>query len=126
MKKAIFGMRILFGVLWLVFGLNFFFNFLPAQPPPPEAAMKFLGGLMANPYMFPLIKGLEVLVGLLLVANIAVPLSLVLIAPISVNILLYHGVLAPSGAGVAVLMVALNLILGIAYFEKFKVLFSRV
>lgn len=126
MNKAKTAARIVFGLLWLIFGLNFFFNFLPAQPPPPEEAMKFLGGLMANPYMFPTIKSLEIIVGLMLVANIAVPLALVLIAPITVNILLFHAVLAPAGMGVTLLMVILNVLLGIAYFNSYKPLFKKV
>lgn len=126
MNKAKTAARIVFGLLWLVFGLNFFFNFLPAQPPPPEEAMKFLGGLMANPYMFPTIKTLEIAVGLMLVANIAVPLALVLIAPITVNILLFHAVLAPAGMGVTLLMVILNVLLGVAYFNSYKPLFKKV
>lgn len=126
MNKAKMAARIVFGLLWLVFGLNFFFNFLPPQPPVPEEAMKFLGGLMANPYMFPTIKTLEILVGFMLIANIAVPLALVLIAPITVNILLFHAVLAPAGMGVTLLMVILNLALGIAYFNSYKPLFKKV
>lgn len=87
--------------------------------------MKFLGGLMANPYMMPLIKGIEVTVGVLLLVNIAVPLALVVIAPITVNIFLFHSVLAPAGAGLAILMVVLNVFLGIAYFNSYKPLFKR-
>ncbi|KYG66079.1 hypothetical protein AZI86_03160 [Bdellovibrio bacteriovorus] len=126
MNKAKTAARIVFGLLWLIFGLNFFFNFLPPQPPVPEEAMKFLGGLMANPYMFPTIKSLEIIVGLMLVANIAVPLALVLIAPITVNILLFHAILAPAGMGVTLLMVILNVFLGVAYFNSYKPLFKKV
>lgn len=124
MNKAKLAARLIFGLLWVVFGLNFFFHFLP-QPPPPEAGMKFLSGLMANPYFFPLMKVTEIAVGVLLLLNIAVPLALVLIAPISVNILLYHGVLDPAGAGLAVLIFVLNIFLGISYFDSYKPLFKR-
>lgn len=116
--------RLLFGLMWVVFGLNFFFQFLP-QPPPPEEGLKFLSGLMANPYMFPLLKGIEVLVGVLLLANIAVPLALVLIAPITVNILLYHVVLDPAGSAMALTLVVLNVFLGVAYFERYRPLFKK-
>lgn len=124
MNKAKLAARLVFGLLWVVFGLNFFFNFLP-QPPPPEEGMKFFMGLMANPYMFPVIKTIEIAVGVMLLANIAVPFALVLIAPISVNIILYHAVLDPAGMAPALLMVILNLFLGFVYFNSYKPLFKR-
>ncbi len=124
MSKAKLAARLIFGLLWVVFSLNFFFHFLPT-PPPSEAGMKFLSGLMANPFFFPFMKTIELGVGILLLANIAVPLALVLIAPISVNIMLYHGVLAPEGAGLAILLVVLNVFLGIAYFDSYRPLFKR-
>ncbi len=124
MGKAKIAARLIFGLLWVVFGLNFFFHFLP-QPPPPEEGLKFMMGLMANPYMFPIIKVIEIVVGVMLLANVAVPLALVLIAPISVNIILYHAVLDPAGMAPALLMVILNVFLGIAYFNSYKPLFKR-
>ena len=39
------------------------------MPPPPERAAGFLGALAATGYMFPLIKGTEVIAGALLLAN---------------------------------------------------------
>lgn len=124
MNKATTAVRLIFGLLWLVFGLNFFFHFLP-QPPPPEAGLKYLGGLMAAPYFFPVLKVTEIVVGLLLLANIAVPLALVVISPVVIQILLYHTVLDLSGAPVALLMTVLNLFLGIAYWNSFKPLFKK-
>lgn len=124
MSKATTAARVIYGLLWVVFGLNFFFHFLP-QPPPPEAGMKYLSGLMAAPYFFPLLKTTEVVVGALLLANIAVPLALVVISPIVIQILLYHTVLDTAGAPVALLVTALNLFLGIAYWKNFKPLFKR-
>ena len=124
MNKAKLAARLVFGLLWVVFSLNFFFHFLP-QPPPTEAGLKFLMGLMTNPYLFPLMKVIELAVGVMLLANIAVPLALVLIAPISVNIILYHAVLDPAGMAIALLVVGLNLFLGLAYFDSYKPLFKK-
>ncbi|MEK2646628.1 acyltransferase [Bdellovibrio sp. BCCA] len=124
MNKAKLAARLIFGLLWVVFGLNFFFHFLP-QPPPPEAGLKFLSGLMANPYFFPFMKVTEIAVGILLLLNIAVPLALVIIAPITLNIMLYHGVLDPAGVGLAILILVLNVFLGIAYFDSYKPLLKR-
>lgn len=85
------------GAGFLVFGLNGFFQFLPAPPPPPEAAMGFLGALVGTGYMFPLIKLTEVTAGVMLLSGLFVPLALSLLAPILVNIVAFHVFLAPAG-----------------------------
>jgi uncharacterized membrane protein YphA (DoxX/SURF4 family) len=100
--------RILLGLVFFVFGLNGFLGFLP-QPPMPDKAGAFMGALAATGYMFPLIKGVEVIAGALLLANRFVPLALALLAPNVVNIVLFHSVLAPGGVGVALFVLALEL-----------------
>lgn len=120
-QKITLGARLLFGIIFLIFGLNGFFNFIPV-PPPPEAGMKFLGALAETGYMFPVIKGLEVLVGVALLAGLFVPLALVVIAPIVVNIFLYHVLLAPEGAALAVVLIVLNIFLGWSYRSSYSAL----
>ena len=88
--------RVVLGLLFLVFGLNFFLHFLPPQPMPPEKAMAFVGSLLSTGYIFPIIKVIEVAAGIALVTNRFVPLALTLLAPIIVNIAAFHFVLAPS------------------------------
>ncbi|HEY5938302.1 MAG TPA: hypothetical protein VIU61_26805 [Kofleriaceae bacterium] len=104
--------RWLLGLAFLVFGLNGFLNFLPAPTEAiPDDAMAFFGGLMKTGYMFPLIKGTEVAVGLALVTNRFVPLSLVVLAPVMVNIVLVHAFLVSSGTGIVLVLLALTLYL---------------
>jgi hypothetical protein len=100
--------RLALGGAFLVFGLNGFFQFLPqpAEPPPP-GAMAFAGALIQTGYMFPLIKGTEVLASLLLLSGRYVPLALTLLAPIVVNIVAFHVFLAP---GVGALLIAFALL----------------
>jgi uncharacterized membrane protein YphA (DoxX/SURF4 family) len=109
--------RSLLGLIFLVFGLNFFFGFLP-QPPVPEAALPFLGGLAASGYVFPVIKVLEVVTGVALLANRFVPLSLALLAPIVVNIFAFHALLAPP-ATFALVITALELYVAWAHRAAF-------
>ena len=90
--------RVTLGLIFFVFGLNYFIEFLPPPPAPPEPALAFLGGLMAGGYVFPLIKSIEVVAGVALLANRFVPLALTLLAPIIVNIAAFHFLLAPSYA----------------------------
>jgi hypothetical protein len=117
-RKIATAARILEGAAFLTFGLNGFFHFLPTPPPPP-AAGAFAGALMATGYMFPLIKGTEVVVGALLLSNRFVPLALTLIAPIIVNILAFHAFLAPAGLPLPLVLLATELVLAYSYRAAF-------
>ena len=110
------GGRVLFGLLFFVCGLDYFFHFFP-QPTAPMSpgAMAFAGGLFGTGYMFPLIKGTEILAGALLLSNRFVPLALALLAPVVVNIFLFHAFLAPEGVALASLILATELALAWSY-----------
>ena len=110
--------RIFLGLIFFVFGLNGFLHFLP-NPPLPDAAGAFMGALAKTGYMFPLIKGTEVLGGLLLLSGRLVPLALLLLAPVIVNIVGFHFVLAPPNP-VTFLVLALPLYLAWVYRNNFK------
>jgi uncharacterized membrane protein YphA (DoxX/SURF4 family) len=101
-----------------VFGLNGFFHFLP-MPPAPPAAGAFAGALFATGYMFPLIKGTEVVAGLLLLGNRFVPLALTLLAPLLVNIVAFHAFLAPAGLGLPLVLLAAELYAAWSYRDAF-------
>ena len=118
MSKAITGARIVLGLIFFVFGLNGFLQFLP-QPPMEGGAAAFMGALGATGYMFPLIKGTEVVAGALLLGNRYVPLALVLLAPVVVNIVLFHTVLAPPNP-VTFMVVGLLGFLAWAYRESYR------
>ena len=111
--------RVLLGLMFFVFGLNGFLNFLP-QPMPEGAAAHFLGGLGAAPYFFPLLKGTEVLIGVALLSNRLVPMALTILAPITINIAGYHLFLAPEGMLMVVVIAALQLYLMFAHKPAFE------
>jgi hypothetical protein len=112
--------RLLFGLTFFVFGLNGFLHFIPQPAGTPDGALAFAGALAKTGYMFPLIKGTEVLVGVLLLANRFVPLALALIAPNVVNILAFHAFLAPKGIAVALVIFVLEVALAWAYRDAFR------
>lgn len=87
--------RLALGAVFFVFGLNGFLHFLPT-PPMPEGAAQFAGALAATGYMFPLVKGIEVVAAVMLLSGRLVPLALTLLAPIIVNIVLFHVVFQPA------------------------------
>ena len=97
--------RIFLGLVFTVFGLNFFLHFLPMPPAPPRAAA-FAGALFGSGYFFPLLKSIEVVAGLLLLANLFVPLTLAVLAPIIVNIIGFHLFLEPSGLPIPLVVLA--------------------
>lgn len=108
MKIAAMIARYLLGLVFLVFGLNKFFNFIPAGTMPPGAAGQFMGALDSTHYIMAV--GLfEVVGGLLLLINRYVPLGLCLLAPVIVNILLVGTLMTHeallSGIVVAVLWI---------------------
>jgi uncharacterized membrane protein YphA (DoxX/SURF4 family) len=114
--------RVLLGLMFFVFGLNGFLNFIP--PPPPEsmpaALAAFSEAMMKTGYLLQLVKGTEVLVGVLLLLNRFVPLALALIAPVIVNIVAVHLFLAPSGIGMAIVILGLELYLAWSYRSAFR------
>ncbi len=114
-NKARTTARITLGLLFAVFGLNGFVGFLP-QPPHGGAAGEFLGALAASGYMFPLIKGVELVTGILLLAGRYVPLALTLLAPVVVNIIAFHLFLEPKS--IAIPLVALGLGIYLAWTER--------
>lgn len=111
--------RLLLGLLFAVFGLNGFVGFIPVPPPAPEAGA-FLGALAATGYMFPMVKGLELLAGLALLAGVYVPLALLVLIPIVVNIVALHLFLDPSGLVMPLAILALGIVVATAHWARFR------
>src|SRR6202047_2304762 len=100
MRTASVIARYLAAVIFLVFGLNGFLNFIPL-PPPGGIAGQFMGALYASHYLW-VIFAFQVIAGVLLLANRYVPLAVAVLAPVIVNILTFHALMAAParpGAG---------------------------
>ena len=97
--------RYLAGVIFLVFGLNGFLNFIP-MPPPGGIAGQFLAVLYASHYLW-VIFAFQVIAGALLLVNRYVPLAVAVLAPVIVNILTFHALMAPSGLPLALIVAVL-------------------
>ena len=111
--------RIVFGVIFLVFGLNGLAQFFP-QPQMGGKAGELIAGLVAGGYVFPLMFGIYIIAGAALVTGRFVPLALLLLAPIIVNIVAIHVFLAPSGLPPAIVVLGLELFLAWAYRAAFR------
>jgi uncharacterized membrane protein YphA (DoxX/SURF4 family) len=107
--------RYLLGLVFFVFGLNFFLQFLP-MPAPPPAAGAFFGAMIQTGYVMLLVKVTEVASGVLLLANRFVPLALALLAPVIVNIVFFHAFLeGPSTLPLPLVILALEIYLAYSY-----------
>ncbi len=112
MKIAALIARYLLGLMFTVFGLNGFFHFLPMPPPPSGLAGQYMAALGGSHY-FVAVFLVQLIGGVLLLANRFVPLALILLGPIIVNILLYHILMDPKGIPPG--LVALALWLAVFY-----------
>jgi putative oxidoreductase len=95
MKIAVLVARILLGLVFLVFGLNGFLNFLHA-PMPAGGAGQYMALLGPTIYM-QFVFLVQIVGGVLLLSGQFIPLALVLVGPVIVNILLFHITLQPAG-----------------------------
>ena len=111
--------RILLGLLFLVFGLNGFLNFMPAPKDMPQNIMTVMGALMNAGYLT-VVSGTEVLVAVMLLTNRFVPLALALLAPIIVGILTLHIAMQPATIGPGIVVLAMELCLAWAYRGAFR------
>ena len=121
--------RFVLGLILIVFGANKLFmifngtGFMP-QPSLPPNASSFMASLGATGYILPIVGALEVYIGILLIIKKWVPFALILLAPISVNIFLFHVFLDLSGGMIgAIIVVVLNGILIYKHWSQFRPLF---
>ncbi|MBX3241235.1 MAG: hypothetical protein KIT80_17130 [Chitinophagaceae bacterium] len=109
--------RILLGLIYLVFGLNFFLHFIPSPPPVQDNSpvSLFSGGLGVSGYFYPFLKAVEVIAGAFLIINLFSPLVTLIAFTISVHIFLFHAFLAPDTMLISVIMLLFNIYLLWAY-----------
>jgi uncharacterized membrane protein YphA (DoxX/SURF4 family) len=114
---ATIAVRVLFGGLFVFSGLNKLVGFMPL-PPMAAPGAAFIGALAATGYMLPLIGFLEAVFGALVIAGRFVPLALTVLAPLVVNIALFHVLLAP-GLPVVIFLIAAEAFLAWQYRDAF-------
>src|SRR6266404_2517173 len=103
MKIAALIARILLGLVFFVFGLNGFLNFIPMGPLPTGLAGQFAAVLFQSHYVL-FVSGIQLAGGVLLLVNRYMPLALVLLGPVIVNILLFHLLLNRTGLLIAIIV----------------------
>lgn len=110
MEKANLIIRILFGLMLVIFGLNKFLQFMPI-PPMPEAAGEFMGALVKSGYLMIVVAIVEIITGVLLLTNKYQSLALIVVFPVILNAFLFHLFLDLPGIGGAAIAIAMNIFL---------------
>lgn len=122
MKIASVIARYVAGLIFLVMGLNGFLHFIPF-PPPPGIAGQFIGALYVSHYLW-VIFAFQLIAGVLLLINRYVPLAVALLAPVIVNILTFHILMAPTGLPLALFVTVLWVVTFIDVRPAFSGLFQ--
>ena len=122
MKTASIFARYLAGFIFFVMGLNGFLHFIPF-PPPPGIAGQFMGALYVSHYLW-VIFTFQLIAGTLLLVNRYVPLAVALLAPVLVNIITFHALMAPSGLPLALFVAVLWAVIFIDVRPAFSGLFQ--
>ncbi len=117
-------LRIILGLGLIFFGVSklIHFNFMPTHIYTGDAAI-FIDSLSNTGYILKVIGVFELFTGLLLLFNKWVPFALLLLAPISVNILLFHLFMDTPGLILALLVIVLNAILIYKHWKVYRPLF---
>lgn len=123
MKIASFIVRTLIGLLFLFASVTYFLNLFP-QPDLQGKLKLFTDGIGAAGYLMPLVKTIEFVCGIAFVSGRFMPLAIVLIAPITINILLVHAFLAPEGLPIVIPLFLGILFLAYVYRENYKPLLA--
>lgn len=121
MKYVPLAARLLLGLIFFVFGLNNILHFLHMPYPSGDALTWF--GIMAAHGWMTFVGVVMTIAGLLLLVGRFVPLALAMLAPVIVNILLYHALLWPHGAAPAIIVAVLEVVLLVFYYRSFLPLF---
>lgn len=106
---------------WFVFhGLNYFIEFWP-QPKGSSVLMREVIMGLIHSGLFDIIKGIEVVTGLMLLANRMVPIAAILAFPVSFSIAFLNVIAVHDayGYGVAAVVMLLNGLIVLGHLDKF-------
>jgi putative oxidoreductase len=121
MKIVTLVARLLLGLTFVFFGLNGLLHFLPQPPMAEGPAKQFITALSSTAY-FNFVAAIQLISGVLFLVDRFVPLALTLIAPVIVNILLFHAFMNPGG----IIPGALATIFWIIVFVKHRTAFAGI
>jgi putative oxidoreductase len=122
MKWVILIARTLVGLAFVAASLTFFFSEMPQPENPPEEVTAFMTAMGPTRYIT-VVKVLELVGGVLLLAGILVPVGITILTPVIVNILLFELLIAKQpGPGIVLTLLSALLIYG--YWPYFRAVFT--
>ena len=108
-KKILFGVSLLFGLMFINSGLNKFFNYIPIPNDLPESMIKLTAAIKEIGWLLPLIGFAEIVGGILFITNKFRALGAIIIFPVLVGVVLTHIFNAPSGLPIAIVLLGIEL-----------------
>ena len=119
MKLASIIARYLLGLMFTVFGLNGFLNFIHQPPPANPLAIQFFIAISSS-HFAAFFFAVQLVGGLLLLSGYFVPLALTLLAAEIYNILAFHLTLAPASIAPGLVASGLWILVFLQYRRSFK------
>jgi len=108
-QKILFVVCLLFGLLMINGGLDKFLHYMPMPKDMPESMIKAFTALTTITWLLPLVGFIEILGGILFIIPKTRALGAIVIFPVVIGILLTNTVTEPSGAPIALVVLAINL-----------------
>jgi len=118
-KKILFGVCLLFGLMFINSGLNKFFNYMPMPKDMPENMLKLMGAMMEIGWLLPLVAVAEIVGGVFFIIDKYRALGAIILFPVLIGILLIHILSAPSGLPLAIVLWAIEIWILIENREKY-------
>ena len=106
-NNILFVLCLLAGLLFIIFGLNKFFNYMPPPKEMPEKMVKMGTAFAEIGWLMPLVGAIEILGGLLLIPGRTRALGAIVISPVLTGILLTNITMAPSGLPIIFALIAI-------------------
>lgn len=122
MKIAFIIFRVLLGLLLLFASISYFFNLIP-EPIQTGNSKLFSDGMKASGYLMPLVKSIELIIGLAYLSGKFMKIANLMLLPISINILLVNLFMMPEGTPIALLLFLGNVLFIYKNWESYKDLF---
>ena len=119
MKKVLSIIRIVFGILLVIFGANKFFNYMPAPENLPEPVINYMTSLIVTKTLY-LVGAVEVVAGLSFIFNKFGALMAIILMSVSINAVMFHAALNPADIAGALILLILNILMLYYYWAQYK------